>query len=921
MSVIGLQPVIFGWDVNAPSLKDHKQQTNDNNNKSDDGYNHIFLQRFDELKRLYERSQEDSFQKAWKKTLTNFSKFDFPSNYYEEQIYEIFHKNVIDEFTWRSARLAEQYKKLEGIYDSALTSKDIISLTQLIFTRQQQLCECYLKLTEIQQKSVSLEKFYRKTTSCILDKDQRNLLVAKIVECWNISKTNLLFLTIRTQFNALSSYSQEELNNFSLDQIVENIQQIAKEIAKTCTYPEPINGSNNKKKLYEILSMVHFNESQEQRVFDAMKSLPDFSPVDFKYFVFKRDCQKLKAILSSQIGNADELLKQIATTVRFLGESYSSGALKRADWDHIYDYVEALPISIDIKKPLLKIFLNYKKPKITQGYIDYAKTKIKVSADWLYSWYDNTIADGESRWKGDKYFIMLQDTQNWFKANEERLRDQLDKDKISSKKFKLMVESILKILKEMDLPQLHGMNPNLDERRTYNNKLREINQNYLSSLRTVLKSEECIAAFALHKMGKERAGGAAHILLELCHQRFTGINLNPFIVNLMKEMINIGLDQLIKRDTFYKFFRNREIFTNPLDIGTEMIHKAIKYVPAENISPFFATLWWKVKNVVNDWDLHLQGASPLNIYKMTFKMSDSSSQDVTVLRFPSPTNPADKINPEFKGFLQGKRTCFVSFQGSHKKTPPEGQRSLDLFHLNSNETFVSIFPVSGSDLFHQKGKHADINNQSAYPTAVSFESAIMDHIIPDSQSDNRINQAGNYIFPPAWTASGEFKEMIDKCLKQTHQIFFNGEQSLPEDDRRAFIKLFNVVLAFELIKFTKAEYFSFLCNHGADRTGVFFTLMLKILLIAFEKENVPIDSNRSETWNQLLEAFVDGVPLVVAKREMNGFHEGLIEALEVLKQTNVQKRIIENREKMFGLVGFEYSFASKNKNNNNEQME
>ena len=426
--------------------------------------------------------------------------------------------------------------------------------------------------------------------------------------------------------------------------------------------------------------------------------------------------------------------------------------------------------------------------------------------------------------------------------------------------------------------------------------------------------QECVYAFERYStLGVHETNGCAQILLLLCHQRFTGINMFPFLPKLMEEMINIGLQELVKEDTYYKIYTNKEIYPNPLDIGAETIHKAIENVPTEYRTPFLSTLGLKISNVLNKWDPHKQGAPNINLLEMILKPSSPSTQPKKVkwLRFSTPTNPQG-INPEFLGFIRNKdvRVFLCSLQS---EVGAESERTAHLFNLNSRQTFVSVFPVRNSSLFNQNKEFADLKpNEPAFSTSVSFFSSIMNTIVPDAKSPNKINQTGNYLFPASWLASDKFKKRIQDRLEITNRIFFNDVQSLNELQRRAFVKFFDVLLAFDLIHYTQAEYFAFLCNHSADRTGVFVTLMLKILLIAFNKENAPIndkDPKNTYTWNQVQEALIDGIPFVVAKREMNDLHGGLMEALEILKDKDVRKRLIENREEIFGILDFEFPFA------------
>jgi hypothetical protein len=55
--------------------------------------------------------------------------------------------------------------------------------------------------------------------------------------------------------------------------------------------------------------------------------------------------------------------------------------------------------------------------------------------------------------------------------------------------------------------------------------------------------------------------------------------------------------------------------------------------------------------------------------------------------------------------------------------------------------------------------------------------------------------------------------------------------------------------------------------------------------------------------------FIDGVPLVVAKREMKDNHPGLLEALEIFDQPNVIKNLRAHKTDFFHVKGMEFPFV------------
>lgn len=869
-----------------------------------ESYEDKFSEKIKHLRTLILQKNSDlNFKEAWKKTLDHFSKVKLLDSTYEDRLFAIFKDQ---EFELRYSSLLGLYRELKSLYNSAGDShvkvaERITELTSQIIGRQEEFYTCFTSLPSEDQTSFSWEKLFNKSITHLLvniEKKDKNFLTDKITVIWKKNKDPIICL--RRHVYGLSFISEKDASRNAFEKVLVALQEIIS---------QPLN-EKNIKELHKIFRCIYFDDNQEKRIFDALSkstgNTPLLDQIRFKIFCFYSYCKKLKSLHRVNI-NADELLKQFEATVKFLGDCYSSGHLSKTDWDNIYDSCNLLPLSKDVKKGLLEIFPSYKIPTApASGYI-YTYSKYIVNLPYtLFSMLKSTVTDGEARWKGDKYLTILQDTRQWFLTNEKWITEQLE-DKNNPQELKKKVAEIQKFFKEMTFPEISSTS-SIEERGAYNTTLREMSREYLAKLREALSMPECMRAFERYASSTGNTVGCALVLMQLCHQRFTGINMVPFIAKTTEDMINIGLKLLAEEDTCYRHFLNREFYPKPLDIGTEMIHKAIEKVPSEYRTPQFTNLAWKIRNVTDyDWDPHMQGAPNINLLNMTLKFPDKSVKTITWLRFATPTNNSD-INPEFRGFLQKKRVLLCSLLSNN--VGYEAKRTEQLLNLNSNCTFVTVFPVLNSALFNQENEYADTKlDEPAFSTKSSFFNAIMKEIIPDPRSPLK---KGSYLFPDSWM-DDEFKQLIDKCLSQTNDIFFSNAQTLTSKQRRAFIKFFDVCLAFALIQYSKVDFFAFLCNHSSDRTGIFVTLMLKILLIAFGKEHKPIYSNQPDayTWNHILEAMIDGVPMIIAKREMNSFYNGLVEALEILEDRDVRERIIEYRDEVVGAVSdFDFPFAS-----------
>lgn len=897
-------------------------------------YETKFKEKLTELRTFIKQPADSKFQELWAKTLANFAKTVLLNPTYEDRIFKEFNGH---EFELRYGSLLGLYKELKTLYNSEnIHQKNdkifepidiagkIQELTKQIISRQIELHRCYEGLSSKEQEKFSWEKIYNKTFKHILvDTSQRVLLVEKILSIWKRKEDP--FLNLRSLVYRLSLININEDQTLFIStfkEIISSLKAIDIRSLEKIRFKE----------LYRILCLFDFDQDQEECIFDALpkmkpifssaksskKKLPELLRVHFKRYSFHSYCKKLKAYQRADIQD-EELLKRFESTIIFLGKSYSSGELEKKKWDKIYKYVAHLPLPMNKIKPILEIFPKYKKSNTSAASTGY----ISAAASYCYSFvnsllhlpstiasWKSTVGDGEATWKGDKYLKVLKGTQTWIIANEKSILEKLE-DKNNPLVLKEKVEEIIEYFKKMKFPNLSLIkNPSIDDRRAYNDSLREMGKISLTKFRDALALPACDLAFARYSsLGV--TSGCALVLIQLCDKRFTGIDIVTFIAEQMEDWIEIGLKKLAKEDTCYRHYCNRTVFPNPLEIDPEIIHEAIGKIPCELTSPPSHLFWAKIRNVVDiNWDPHFDGAPPFPFAEIVL-----SGRKVQLVRFASPTNPSSGVNKEFLAFLKNKRfllNCLLNSKGGY-----EARRTENLFALNSDTTttFVTVFPVSSdSPLFNQEDEFADTTpEKSAFDTRVSFFKAIMNEIIPDEKSKVKINEPGNYLYPPCWVTE-DFKKMIENCMQNTSEIFFDDAQKLTSMERRAFIKFFDVCLAFEFMKLTKAEYFAFLCNHSADRTGIFVTLMLKIILIALDKENDPIDPSQpdSYTWNQIMIAMIDGVPMIVAKREMNSFHTGLMEALKILKKDSVRQKIKENRD-VFGIEDIQFPFA-KNQN-------
>lgn len=911
-----------------------------------------FKKSFEHLVFLKSKLDEPNYESAWQKSLENLTLVNLPYEY-EQKILAIFENNT-EQFRFRALVLVEFYKKLKNYFEIKDCER-AVSISQEIFRRQEQLMQWYEgvkeeSFLESTGRNVLWEKLFSKTLRYILNNEKKIKMASAIVSIWNkVAPQDLPdALKLRKNVFAYSFIPAVKWPDMAFDGF---INAVIEEYAKQT---QVLNEAPLERKFYKILSYTNFEEDHEKTIFEKLKNFPKFSRVEFKLTCAYLLCAKLKALhglkkfeietskkidlatmekdsetlksLSETLQlfrkdfvtdelekDSSETLKRLVKTLNFLGNHFVANTFPRVRWAELCNYISNLAVSKETKKELLEVFKNYEKPPTLYRQLT---DKLRYSKEYFWSFLGAT--SDESGWKGEKYHIMLQTIQKWTQDNKKGIEE-----KLTGVNPPPALTELLEYIERMSFPEFFD-NADKNQRRLVNDQLREMHTTYLTKLRAALDEKFMLALDLSTKYPHRKLSGPTQILKDICDQRFMGANMIPFMAKLMESMITIGLQELSKTKIKYIPYLNTSIYPSPLDVGIEVIHEAIEAVPQEYKASLSSIFFSKLLNVSGiAWDPHMQGAPNYYLMDLMIKGDDDKPKHVRWLRFATPTTDeigVDGIIPDLRGFAHEKKILLCSLQSSI--IAHEASRTKKIFGLNESPNFtVAVFPMGdSSDIFAQKDGYAD-KKEVTFNTFVGFSAAVVDRIIPDLNSKNTINAPGNYLFPPSILADEDYKKRIQKCLDLTNHIFFNDAESLPSEDRCVFIKFFDVILALDLIRYTDSDHFAFLCNHSADRTGVLVTLLFKIILIAYGKEDEQIDpeSGNPLTWRQVWSAFVDGQPIVVAKRGMNDFYDGLVEALKILDKTEVRKRIIEKREAL-GILGFKFPFATKkNENDNNNK--
>lgn len=586
-----------------------------------------------------------------------------------------------------------------------------------------------------------------------------------------------------------------------------------------------------------------------------------------------------------------KLFENVTNELNNLVKLYTTRYLDIDKWMGVFDYIKSLGLSNDLYIPILEIFRHKREPNSMLGSI--------VSNGKRY-WYGGKSPQVGSTWKGEKYDIFFNTTQNWVKINQEWIQEHNKEVNDNSKDMIKKVQELFQWLEKMEFEK-KSSSLSKEDIFQHNQKKRDEYITWMDKLREVLKDPEFIHAFDRYMtLGQKHASGAVLILKEICNFRVTGINAVPFIVNLMKKLIPLGLEELAKTKREVGYMAEFELlkFKKPLQLSLDLQNEAIEGLPEEFKTPYFHLIGKQIQSGMNyNWDPHRDGNLPYMFLSIQYENLYAESKEVKFIRIATPTGP-NGINPEFKVFLcneykdNSQVSLFISLQSSTETT--EASRIKEFMNQNQKNIFITAFPVTGSYYMQED----QFSEPALYQTFVSFKQSLTEKFIAFKKGQVEVNQPGNYLLPESWLASSKFKKALEKCMDDVKMIFFPDTEVLNESERRIFIKLFNIRFAFFLISYTSATRFGFLCNHSADRTGVYNALLLKLLTIIFENKDKTAfsEDENAFTFEEMWRALVHGVPLVTVKRAMNHRLDELTEALALLENPEVQQRLLKNKE-------------------------
>lgn len=658
------------------------------------------------------------------------------------------------------------------------------------------------------------------------------------------------------------------------------------------------------KTFFSIVECSYQQLTKEQRKeIKTAGYFKNYVELDYRCCFTMAQCNHLARLkIEDEVQN---LFKEIEKNLKFLAEKYATSTyttryLSPEQWTAVFEHIKSLNLPENLYKPILEIFRRRKDPNSWIG------AAVSKSKKLLYGVKSSQMAPV---WKGEKYDTFINAVLEWIKNNEKFI---LENNKESRNSTNTMIDKVNKLIdyfKKLD-PLL---NDSKEEILKYNETRRDAHVEWKKMLREAINDREFTAAFKNYwTAGK--VSGSMLILKELCEFTFTGINVAPFIVNLMRELIPFGFDELANVNQEVAFLAEKELlqFTDPLEIDFDLQREAIQGLPEKFKTPYFHLIGHQFQSALNaDWDPLLKGNLPYPFLSINYNTLEGDAKKVTFIRTATPTGP-NGINPEFSVFIRNKCnntedvSLFISLQSSTDTT--ESKRIKEQMNHNRTHNFFAAFPVTG-DFYMQEGAY---ENDSRYPVFTEFASDLTKQFIAHVKGQIEVNKPGNYLLSDSWLLSPDFTRDLQKCITDVKGIFFKHTEALTAAQRRTFIKFFNIRFAFYLISFTGATKFGFFCNHSADRTGVFYALLLKMLTVRFNNKDTVVfgEGKKACTYEQMWRGLVHGAPLVTVKRPMNHRRDELTEALEILEDTKVQKRLASMKD-FFGIEEMSYPFSIK----------
>ncbi|WP_213152328.1 hypothetical protein [Neochlamydia sp. AcF95] len=868
-------------------------------------YQRIFLRKMEELAAIIERFNNLDLDvvEAWDAIRGQIIRLNL-SVKNENKIYELFKEKLSlhAELELRKERLEVHFSDLEWKFrfkpHSAENSFKIAFKRLKFFTH-------YYSSPKEQEHPFNTEWLYQRITTIHCSHEHQKELLRLIFNIWsNREGDPPLIYQLRIQMAALESYvntlsslsieeqKSEETHTYKTlyDKIILTCQQLILKYKQKSLRDEEWD------LFCSEICKVPLKYSDEKELWEFISEQLKMSVAEIRY---QRYLWQYNAYSNGKCFRKEKF-ETLLFTLEDLSSCYAQGTLEKAKWDLLCEkIVQESLLPLGQKQELIEVFLRtWKTPS------DSWLSTFWHIPNFLASYWKEEKDEGKVIWRDEKIFTLLKSMHEWVVNNEAFIHDKLSNRPNHSPLIQEKVEELIKLLTDLRLPLSNDIGSKICKSPVYNQMRKESHIACLSKLREILKDAK--DDFELYKsLGEESASGYALVLKQLCDHMFTEINGVALMRKALKEIMPIGLEELIKKETRFIVYRQSNLLLLPIEVQ----HAAIVALPPHYKLPLLDLLGWKTLKYK---DHHQQCKIPYKILNLKVSQKDGSEKIVNFHRFARPTSKTG-LNPEFDTFSAGShRLLLINLQSkTFNKHESERAKTDALISLNREKwlsTFVAIFPLNHSALFYPKEEYMDpAPHIPRYKTTQAFMAALMEKIISPGIAEESSNRA-DYVFPKAWKISLEFKELATKCMYEVKEIFFKDVDPLMQSHRRIFVKLFNARLILALLPFMKADAFACFSSDATDRTDIVVSLLLKMVLIMCDLEDKPIyqEEKESPLWKEVLAIF-EASTLVTAPRQLHKNILGLMQAFEIFDKPGVRERLRHAKE-LIGVKGAEFPF-------------
>lgn len=495
--------------------------------------------------------------------------------------------------------------------------------------------------------------------------------------------------------------------------------------------------------------------------------------------------------------------------------------------------------------------------------------------------YSDTFVDGNYSWKEQKYLIIANSIQKAFQENSRPLL--MIKEKLLASQQITDLQS--KTIQVID--SLYADNWGKTE------TIRIAYRHFIEKLREALNSPEFSKEQA-KKLQKLPYDLSLDCLLDICTFRYSEVHIYSFCEDLISWIIDEGRKVLVEsKPDIYSSWKDQDPFNLPLSLQFE----AITAAPQKFKAPYANLLVDFVEGAFSVlYDPQRKSNMPYVLYDFEMKLENGLIQDIRVIRSCTPTMQRMDLRsftyqgdamivPEFENFIIDKKVLYINLQDEKS----EASRNIafkNLMQKYPNNFFLAIL-AHDSNFYHQTGPYADKDkNNPRFKNAEEFWDAFLQIIMKEEEG---------YYFSKEWLSDESFIQKLKTIWHEVHEDLFEKKEALSEQERCIFIEAYYLRVALLLLRKTEAKYLFFSCRDSNDRGGKCNALLLKFLMILFQKQH-------STKHKRIVKTYTHAAPFISKKKAMNGRKERYLYTDEWISNDHVAAKL-QRRKDSIGISG------------------